>query len=168
MGCGLGRNSRWLAAQGFVVTGIDISPYAVDEAARRSPGQAVTWVQRDFVREPVAAAPFDVVYDSGCFHHLAPHRRISYMQALGASLAPGGLFGICTFAAGRMGTSAADSDLVDQRSLEGGIGYTLEELGEMFAWLEALDARPMPAAESVAGPAFTQDFLQLALFRRPS
>lgn len=168
VGCGLGRNSRWLAAQGFTVTGIDIAPYAIEEAARRSQGQAVTYLQRDFLREGLTGGFFDLVYDSGCYHHLAPHRRISYMQALKTGLAPGGLFGICTFAAGRMGTSADDGDLLRQGRLHGGVGYTVHELREMFSWLEVLDARPIPATETVEEPAFTHDFLNVALFRRPA
>lgn len=166
VGCGLGRNSRWLAAQGFAVTGVDIAPQLIAEAARRSHGQATAYVQRDFVRETETGAPFDLVYDSGCFHHLAPHRRISYMEALESCLAPGGLFGICTFAAGRMGTDAADRQLVHQGSLEGGVGYTLDELREMFSWLEVLDVRRMPAQKACQEPVFTYDFLNVALFRR--
>ncbi len=165
VGCGLGRNSRWLASQGFAVTGIDIAPYAVQEASRRSSGLEATYVEVDFVREPVPGAPFDLVYDSGCFHHLAPHRRISYMEALRDSLAPGGLFGICTFTAGRMGTTASDADLLLQRGLEGGVAYTLDELQEMFSWLEVVDARLMPPPHDHAEATFSHDFLQVALFR---
>lgn len=168
VGCGLGRNSRWLAAQGFVVTGIDIAPRALEEAELRSREHSVIYARRDFVRDVVGASitPFDVVYDSGCFHHLAPHRRISYMQALAASLAPSGLFGVCTFAAGRVGTTASDRDLLIQRSLEGGIGYTTDDLREMFSWLELIDCRPMPTGEGLTAQVFTQDFLHVALFRR--
>jgi SAM-dependent methyltransferase len=166
VGCGLGRNSRWLAVQGFAVTAVDIAPQLIEEAARRSQGQPTAYVQRDFIRENVAGAPFDLVYDSGCFHHLAPHRRISYMEALESCLTPGGLFGICTFAAGRMGSDAADRQLLQQGTLEGGVGYTLDELREMFSWLELLDARPMPAQKVCKEPVFTQDFLNVALFRK--
>lgn len=166
VGCGLGRNSRWLASQGFLVTGVDIAPYAVQEAARRSPGLEITYREVDFVREPVPGAPFDLVYDSGCFHHLAPHRRISYMEALRDSLAPRGLFGICTFTAGRMGTTASDEELLLQRGLEGGVAYSLDELREMFAWLELVDARHMPPARNHGEEAFSHDFLQVALFRK--
>lgn len=165
VGCGLGRNSRWLVSQGFTVTGVDIAPYAVQEASRRSSGLEATFLEVDFVREPVPAAPFDLVYDSGCFHHLAPHRRISYMEALRESLTPSGLFGICTFAAGRMGTTASDEDLLLRRGLEGGVGYTLDELQEMFSWLDVVDARLMPPPHDQAEDAFSHDFLQVALFR---
>jgi len=170
VGCGLGRNSRWLASQGFSVTGVDIAPYAVAEATRRSAGLAADFLEVDFVREPVPGSPFDLVYDSGCFHHLAPHRRISYMEALRDCLAPGGLFGICTFTAGEMGTTASDEELLLQRGLEGGIAYTLDELSEMFSWLEPVDARQMPAphhqGHGHGHEVFSHDFLQVALFRR--
>lgn len=88
------------------------------------------------------------------------------MQALRATLVPGGLFGICTFAAGRMGTVSADADLLREGRLDGGIGYTPEELEEMFSWLEVVDARPMPSSAG-REQVFTQDFLDAALFRRP-
>ena len=166
VGCGLGRNSRWLATQGFAVTGVDIAPYAVAEATRRSAGLAAEYLVVDFVREQVPGAPFDLVYDSGCFHHLAPHRRISYMEALREGLAPGGLFGICTFTAGRMGTTASDEELLLQRRLEGGIAYTLDELREMFSWLEPVDAREMYPPRDHGHEVFSHDFLQVALFRR--
>lgn len=65
-----------------------------------------------------------------------------------------------------MGTNTTDGDLLSQRSLEGGIAYTLDKLVEMFSWLEVLRTGPMPPPETVAGPAFTHDFLQVALFRR--
>jgi SAM-dependent methyltransferase len=166
VGCGLGRNSRWFARQGFEAIGIDISPYAVQEAMRRSSGVRATYRVVDFVRDQAFGGPFDVVYDSGCFHHIAPHRRISYMESLGEALAPAGLFGICTFAAGRMGTTASDAELLLQRGLEGGIAYSLEELAEMFGWLEPVDSRLMPSSHSHGDEAFSHDFLQVALFRR--
>jgi hypothetical protein len=67
-----------------------------------------------------------------------------------------------------MGISSADADLLRQGQLRGGIGYTLDELREMFSWLEAVDAGPMPASVPSREPVFTQDFLNVALFRRPT
>lgn len=164
VGCGLGRNSAWLARQGFSVTGIDVAAPAIAEAARRSPDP--TYLLRDFIREEVPGAPFDLVYDSGCFHHLAPHRRISYRAALHATLAPHGVFGIVTFAAGRMGTTADDAMLLRQGALEGGVGYDLDELVDVFEDLDLVAAGRQPTADEVGAPVFTQDFLHAALFRR--
>jgi len=36
IGCGKGRNVRWLTAHGITMTGLDFSPYAIEEAKRRS------------------------------------------------------------------------------------------------------------------------------------
>src|SRR6185437_7866617 len=102
VGCGLGRNAHWLAARGWHVLGIDVSGPALAVAADRSTD--ARFAECDFLRDQVPGAPFDLVYDSGCFHHVAPHRRISYRTALDRALAPGGLFGICTFTKGEMGS----------------------------------------------------------------
>jgi SAM-dependent methyltransferase len=112
-------------------------------------------------------AAFDFVYDSGCFHHLAPHRRISYLRSLEAALAPGGYFGICTFTAGLMGSDAPDDVLMRSGYLGEGVGYTEAELVQMFFGLELVDAGPMLEQRTVTEPAFSQNFLTVALFRRP-
>lgn len=36
LACGQGRNALWMAAQGHEVTGIDVSPVAIEEARRRA------------------------------------------------------------------------------------------------------------------------------------
>src|SRR6185312_9337999 len=96
----------------------------------------------DFLRDQVPGAPFDLVYDSGCFHHVAPHRRISYRTALDRALAPGGLFGICTFTKGEMGSDAPDAELLLSGGFGEGIGYTVGELADIFDDLGLLDGAP--------------------------
>lgn len=167
VGCGLGRNSRWLAGSGVAVTGVDIAASALAAARRRSEGMPVDFLEVDFLREAVPGAPFDLVYDSGCFHHLAPHRRISYLRRLRDVLAPGGYFGICTFTAGRMGSDEADDVLMRSGRLGEGTGFTTTELAEMFSWLDLIDAGPMPGSDAAPEPVFTQDFLTAALFHKP-
>lgn len=166
LGCGLGRNTRWLAAQGYRATGIDLSPYAVKEARRRS-GPEVTYTELDVLRQPLPVAPFDVVYDSGCFHHLPPHRRLSYLSALRAALKPGGLFGICTFAAGQMGSEADDLTLLKQGRLEGGVAYSLDDLRAVFSGLTFLEGGALRAPDGGSAAVFAMPFLHAALFRRP-
>lgn len=170
VGCGLGRNSRWLDRAGFSVTGIDIASYAVAEARLRSQGLATTYLESDFLREDVPGSPFDLVYDSGCFHHIAPHRRITYVEALHACLALGGLFGIVSFAPGKIDSGSETDDLTLMRNgqLEGGIAYSLEDLRQMFSAFELLDIRSMPHPSEIGEAAFYQDFLNVALFRKPT
>ena len=167
IGCGLGRNTRWLAAQGYRALGIDLSPYAVQHARERSPGSSSAYLERDVLREEIPGGPFDVVYDSGCFHHLPPHRRLSYLASLSACLKPGGLFGICTFAAGKMGTDADDLTLLRQGKLKGGVAYSAADLRTVFSDLKLLDSGPLGGLESQAEAVFAMDFLMAALFQRP-
>jgi len=44
IGCGLGRNSRWLANAGFSVIGVDMAAYALEEATRRSTAHRMTYL----------------------------------------------------------------------------------------------------------------------------
>ncbi|WP_328991443.1 methyltransferase domain-containing protein [Kribbella sp. NBC_01245] len=166
VGCGLGRNSRWMAGFGASVTGIDIAASALEAARGR--GEGVEFREVDFLREVVPGGPFELVYDSGCFHHLAPHRRISYLKSLREVLAPGGYFGICTFTSGLMGSDEPDDVLMRSGRLGEGVGYTEAELAEMFSWLDPIAAGPMPGQDAFDVPVFTQDFLTVALFRNPA
>lgn len=167
IGCGLGRNTRWLAAQGYRATGIDLSSYAVGQARAQSPDLSASYEECDVLREEIPGGPFDLVYDSGCFHHLPPHRRLSYLHALSSCLQLGGLFGICTFAPGKMGTEADDLTLLKQGKLEGGIAYGVGDLRAIFAEFEFLDGGPLPPPRRHSEDVFFMDFLNAALFRRP-
>lgn len=167
VGCGLGRNTRWLARQGYRATGVDLSSFALAQARERTTETGARYLENDFLRGAMPGGPFDLVYDSGCFHHLPPHRRLSYLNALMACLKPGGLFGICTFAAGRMGSDADNLTLLRQGKLEGGTGYSADDLEDIFSDLQPLDSRPLRPLQNSSEPAFTMDFLSASLFRRP-
>lgn len=62
MGCGRGRHARSLARRGYRVTGVDLSPRALDQARRRAveEGLDITFQQGD-MRTPVCDACFDGV-----------------------------------------------------------------------------------------------------------
>jgi 2-polyprenyl-3-methyl-5-hydroxy-6-metoxy-1,4-benzoquinol methylase len=79
VGCGAARNTRWFAEQGATVDGIDLAAYLLDTLRPTMP-TTVTLTALDVLRDPLPADAYDVVYDSGCFHHIAPHRRITYLQ----------------------------------------------------------------------------------------
>ncbi len=98
LGCGPGRNALHLAAAGFAVDAVDLSPAALAWAGDRA-REAEADV-RFLCGDAFALAdtelngPYDLIYDSGCFHHLPPHRRISYLALLDRALAPGGHFAL--------------------------------------------------------------------------
>lgn len=120
LGCGPGRNALQLAARGYEVDGVDLSPAAVAWAEERARDRSVEGEVpsvRFYCGDVFALAgaelpgPYDLVYDSGCFHHLPPHRRISYLALLDQVLAPGGYFGLTCFAAGGVGSEVPDVEL---------------------------------------------------------
>ncbi len=109
--------------------------------------------------------PYDLVYDSGLFHHLPPHRRLSHRWLLERALRPGGAFGLVCFAWGAMGTEAPDADLYRAGRLAGGVAYRDDDLRRLLGWLDEVELRrmrPQPAGSVTFG----EDFLWTGLFRR--
>ncbi|MCP3819347.1 class I SAM-dependent methyltransferase [Streptomyces sp. A3M-1-3] len=169
LGCGPGRNALHLASLGFEVDAVDLSPMAIawgEDRARES-GAKVRFRCGDAFAMAGAelGGPYDLIYDSGCFHHLPPHRRISYLALLDQHLAPGGLFALTCFAAGAMGSELPDADFYRQSRLHGGLAYTPESLRWIFSDLTEVELRRMHD-EPPESPRFGEPFLWTALFRR--
>lgn len=167
LGCGPGRNALHLAANGFTVDAVDLSATAIAWAAERAGGADIRFLCGDAFE--LQLGTYDLIYDSGCFHHLAPHRRVSYLELVDRCLAPGGHLGFTGFAAGTgldgAGSETGDAELYRRRSLEGGLAYTDDELRWIFAGLTEVELRMMHD-EPAESPAFGEPFLWTALFRR--
>ncbi|MEU6210938.1 class I SAM-dependent methyltransferase [Streptomyces sp. NPDC047023] len=171
LGCGHGRNALYLASHGFEVDAVDLSPVAVAWGEDRSheTGVDVRFLCGDVFTLPAAelSGPYDLVVDSGCFHHLPPHRRGSYLALLDRVLSPGGHFALTSFAAGEagMGSELSDADLYRERTLQGGLAYTPESLRWIFSDLVEVELRRM-RQEPPESALFGMAFLWTALFRR--
>ncbi|GAA1142794.1 class I SAM-dependent methyltransferase [Kribbella jejuensis] len=161
VGCGAGRNTRWFAEQGATVDGIDLAKDLLDQLRPTMPTN-VTLTATDVLRDPLPDREYDVVYDSGCFHHIAPHRRITYLQRVLPLVRAGGRFGIVTFAAERM-EAPSDLDVVATGDTYGGMAFTLDDLRAIFTDLTPLDLR---AVRDDRPGTFAADFLNAALFTR--
>jgi len=171
LGCGPGRNALYLAANGFSVDAVDLSPTAIawGEERARAAGADVRFRCGDAFALDLDG-PYDLIYDSGCFHHLAPHRRVSYLALLDRHLAPGGHLAFTGFASGvgedmPTGSDTPDAELYRKGSLEGGLAYTDEELRWIFADLTEVELRLMND-EPDDSPNFGMPFLWTALFRK--
>ena len=91
LGCGEGVYSVWLAQQGYAVVGVDFVPAALAAARARAERAGVDVELREGdVVEFASPAPFDVVLDSGCLHHLPGPKVAAYRARLDEWLAPGG------------------------------------------------------------------------------
>lgn len=169
LGCGPGRNAILLASRGFAVDAVDLSPTAVAWAEERAheAGVAVRFLCADAFTAAELDGPYDLVFDSGCFHHLPPHRRISYLALLDRVLAPGGALALTCFASGSMGSELPDAALYREGGLQGGLAYTPESLRWIFGELTEVELRRM-RDEPEESPYFGEPFLWTGLFRRAS
>ncbi|AEW99917.1 putative methyltransferase (plasmid) [Streptantibioticus cattleyicolor NRRL 8057 = DSM 46488] len=171
LGCGPGRNAVYLASHGFEVDAVDLSPVAVAWGNDRADqaGVDVRFLCGDAFALPVTelSGPYDLVVDSGCFHHLLPHRRVSYLALLDRVLAPGGHLALTSFAVGEagMGSELSDADLYRERDLQGGLAYTPDSLRWIFSDLMEVELRRM-REEPPESALFGVAFLWTALFRR--
>lgn len=152
IGCGAGRNAIYLAKNGCSVVGVDISDKALKWAQRRMNEENVNieFVCANIFELDYEQNSFDFIYDSGCFHHIAPHRRVSYIDMIDKLLKPGGYFALCSFEEnGAYGGSAmTDEEVYLKQSLEGGLGYTQNQLKEVFHFLEEIEIRKMLSRSS--------------------
>ncbi len=94
IGCGTGHNSIWLAQQGFLVTGVDVSETAIQEAKENAFKADVpcTFLSLIFLEHDVPGAPFGFIFDRGCWHLLDYPGRKLFAERVAYYLAEDGLW----------------------------------------------------------------------------
>ncbi|MBV9791268.1 MAG: class I SAM-dependent methyltransferase [Chloroflexi bacterium] len=120
LGTGPGTQAVQLAQRGFRVTATDISAAAIQQAQAKAceQGHTITWREDDILATQLDQQ-FDLIFDRGCFHVLAPERRAEYVATVGKLLKPGGYF--CLKCMSRL-----------QPGELGPYRFTAEELREIF------------------------------------
>jgi len=169
IGCGNGRNAIYIARKGCQVEAIDISSEAIGWAHQNADRSNVdiTFMNGsvfDIVNEK---CKYDFIYDAGCLHHIAPHRRINYIELIKRSLNPGGYFGLTCFAHGQGGgAEISDWEVYRLRSLKGGQAFTEGKLRKLFEGaFDVIELRMMKEIKQPA-TAFGESFLWAVLFRK--
>ena len=165
-----GRNAIYLANEGFDVTAVDLSIEGINWAKERALAKGV---EIEFICDSIfnleVQNEFDFVYDSGCLHHIPPHRRVNYVDLIKNALKSGGYFGLTCFAAGdldeRNGSEITDWDVYRGWSLQGGLAYSEEKLREIFKGFEVIEIRKMEQIEQ-PNTMFGESFLWTALFKK--
>ena len=99
LGCGAGNYTVWLASKGFRMTGLDLSPSAIElatglarqkDVACRFTVRDITGVVEDFDNA------FDFAYDWEVLHHVFPESRERYVMNVHRMLRSGGkYFSLC-------------------------------------------------------------------------
>jgi SAM-dependent methyltransferase len=95
VGCGTGTNAIWLAKHGFEVIGMDISQTAIAKAKKKvaSAGVNSQLFVGDFLVDQVPGAPFNFIYDRGCFHVFDQSEELSrFASRVEELLAPEGIW----------------------------------------------------------------------------
>ena len=97
--CGAGTNTVYLAEKGFEVTGIDISPTAIEYAKKEAEKAKVKieFKVADFTKLPFADEEFDFVYDLGCFHHVKVEDRPAFIEGVHCVLKRTGTYMLTCF-----------------------------------------------------------------------
>ncbi|MDG4665175.1 class I SAM-dependent methyltransferase [Mycobacterium sp. 236(2023)] len=103
-GCGHAELSLALAADGYTVTGIDISPTAVAAATaaavERGLSERASFVAADITALTGLDNRFSTIADSTLFHSMPVESRDAYLQAVHRAAAPGAGFFVLVFAKG--------------------------------------------------------------------
>jgi SAM-dependent methyltransferase len=161
LGCGHGRNATYLAGPGCSVDAVDFSARAIEWARERTkPAGATVGFQCCSIFDATfTEGSYDLVYDSGCFHHLPPHRRKDYAELVRAALKPGGGYGLACFRP-EGGSGFTDQQVYERASLGGGLGYSEERLRALWdkAPFSVHVLRQMRKTDG-QGPCFGEDFL---------
>lgn len=82
--CGAGTNCIYLAKKGFKVTATDISSIALQYAYERIKKEnlIINLIRSSFVNLSFCSEIFDLIFDMGCFHHVAIEDRISFIEGV--------------------------------------------------------------------------------------
>lgn len=99
LGCGVGRNTLYLARRGWDAVGIDMLGRAVEKAREKARAEAVgrdakaRFLQGDVTRlgELNLGDGYTLIVDSGCFYGLSATQRDAYAAGVTRVAAPGAL-----------------------------------------------------------------------------
>lgn len=141
LGCGTGTNCVYLAQQGFEVTGIDLSPLAVEKARKRaaSAGVTVQFMQGSVLDTLQLTGPFAFFFDRGCYHAVRRIDPSAYVATLRRATGPGAR-GLVL--AGNAKEPPTGPPVVTEEEIRG-------ELGSAFEILQLREFRfdPMPGTD---------------------
>jgi SAM-dependent methyltransferase len=117
VGSGEGADAIWLAARGWLVTAVDVSPVALQRATLHAEGTGaevaarISWQRADLLSWDPAPARFDLVSEQ--FLHLPSAVREVQHRRLAAAVRPGGMLLIVGHHPSDLQTTMARPNLPD-------------------------------------------------------
>ncbi len=94
-GCGTGTDSIWLSQKGFITTGTDVSPIAIEKARENASRQkaSLNFQVGDFLTDSLDASEYGFVFDRGFFHSFETHdERLEIAKRVSIVLEKDGLW----------------------------------------------------------------------------
>ncbi|OMC51473.1 SAM-dependent methyltransferase [Mycobacterium sp. IS-2888] len=102
-GCGFAELSLALAAEGYTVVGVDLTPTAIAAATKAAEERGLStasFVQADITSFSGYDGRFNTVVDSTLFHSLPVEGRDGYLSSVHRAAAPGASYYVLVFAKG--------------------------------------------------------------------
>ena len=167
LGCGHGRNARYFADQNCEIDAVDFSRVAIEWANEFATfgKHKINYVHDSIYNLQLKGCTYDIVYDSGCFHHQAPHRRASYRDLVATVIKPGGNFVLVCFSP-EGGGGLTDRQIYEKPWPGSGIGYSAEQLHRIFSPKFAINECRKMRETGQAEPVFGKDFLWVVSMTR--
>jgi SAM-dependent methyltransferase len=125
IGCGTGRDSVYLAREGWQVTALDDVPRALAAARARGAraGVDVDWRRQDVtrLRDSGLSAGYALLYDRGCYHGLSQAQRDDYAEGVRWLAGEGASLLLFSFGPGgpRVGPDGATREEIESRFADG-------------------------------------------------
>jgi SAM-dependent methyltransferase len=149
-GCGHAELSLSLAADGYTVVGIELTPTAV--AAARKAAQERNLPNASFVQDDITTftgydGRFNTIMDSTLFHSLPVEGRDGYQQSVYRAAAPGAAYYVLVFAKGAFPAELEQKpNEVDEDELRAAVGkyWAIDEIRTAFIHTNAVKRPDMP------------------------
>lgn len=157
-GCGHAELSLSLAADGYTVVGIELTPTAVAAATKAAKERNLpnaTFVQDDITTFTGFDRRFNTIVDSTLFHSLPIEDRDGYQQSVFRAAAPGATYYILVFAKGAFPAELETKpNEVDEAELRAAVGkyWEIDEVRPAFIHANAVsfgDGPIRPAAHDL-------------------
>jgi SAM-dependent methyltransferase len=149
-GCGHAELSLSLAADGYTVVGIDLSPTAIAAATNAAQERGLTnasFVQADITSFTGYDDRFNTVVDSTLFHSLPVEGRGGYLRSVHRAAAPGASYFILVFAKGAFPAELETKpNEVDEDELRAAVSqyWEIDEIRPAAIHAKALDIPDAP------------------------
>ena len=149
-GCGYGSDALYLAAQGFAVTAVDLSPLAVSEARERAAkaGASVEFQEADLTAGPDLGGPYDFLFDRGVYHIVRRSGLEAFLALLERVSRPGTRYLSLTGNTHETGEGGPPRVSEEEIQAELGTLFEIVDLRE-FRWEESVQMKTQPLGWSV-------------------